>query len=125
VARAKRSLLKPRRKSGRRAKAAPDSATPFDLAAFQARIAATYGAKDAARGLPGTFMYLAEEVGELAEALREPAKHDLSGEFADCLAWLVSLAHLAGVELAAAAAKKYPGICGCCGRTPCTCRTKP
>jgi NTP pyrophosphatase (non-canonical NTP hydrolase) len=125
VARTKRLLRKRRRTPGRRTKKAPASATPFDLGLFQARIAATYGAKDAKRGLPGTFMYLAEEVGELAEALREPAKHDLSGEFADCLAWLVSLAHLAGVDLAAAVAKKYPGFCGCCGRSPCVCRTKP
>ena len=42
-------------------------------------------------------MYFMEEVGELAEALREPEQHDLDGEFADCLAWLTSLAHLAGV----------------------------
>jgi NTP pyrophosphatase (non-canonical NTP hydrolase) len=125
VASAKRSTPRHRQTRGHRTKAAPASAPPFDLAAFQARIAATYGAKDAKRGLPGTFMYLAEEVGELAEALREPAKHDLSGEFADCLAWLVSLAHLAGVDLAAAVAKKYPGFCGCCGRSPCVCRTKP
>ena len=75
---------------------------PFDLAAFQQHIATTYGAKDTQRGTAGTFMYFMEEVGELAEALREPHKHDLKGEFADCLAWLVSLAHLAEVDLAAA-----------------------
>ena len=97
----------------------------MDLRAFQAHIAATYGAKDAARGSAGTFMYLIEEVGELAEALREPGKHDLDGEFADCLAWLVSLAHLAGVDLAAATARKYPGICQRCGATPCACVSKP
>ena len=97
----------------------------MDLRAFQAHIAATYGAKDAARGSAGTFMYLIEEVGELAEALREPGKHDLEGEFADCLAWLVSLAHLAGVDLAAATARKYPGFCQRCGATPCICTSKP
>ncbi len=97
----------------------------FDLAAFQAHIAATYGAKDAQRGSAGTFMYLMEEVGELAEALREPQRHDLPGEFADCLAWLTSLAHLAGVDLAAATAAKYPGVCLRCGVTPCACASKP
>lgn len=97
----------------------------MDLRAFQAHIAATYGAKDAARGSAGTFMYLIEEVGELAEALREPARHDVEGEFADCLAWLVSLAHLAGVDLAAAAERKYPGRCQRCGTTPCACASKP
>ncbi len=97
----------------------------MDLRAFQARIAATYGAKDAARGRDGTFMYYIEEVGELAEALREPATHDLPGEFADNLAWLCSLAHLAGVDLAAAAAAKYGAGCTRCGQDPCGCATKP
>jgi NTP pyrophosphatase (non-canonical NTP hydrolase) len=98
---------------------------PFDLRAFQRHIGETYGAKDAQRGTAGTFMYLMEEVGELAEALREPGRHDLHGEFADCLAWLVSLAHLSGVDLAAATAAKYPGLCLRCGRTPCGCDSKP
>jgi NTP pyrophosphatase (non-canonical NTP hydrolase) len=98
---------------------------PFDLAAFQRHIAATYGAKDAKRGTAGTFMYFMEEVGELAEALREPDKHNLPGEFADCLAWLTSLAHLAQVDLAAATAAKYPGFCLRCSATPCVCETKP
>ena len=98
---------------------------PFDLAAFQRRIAATYGAKDAERGTAGTFMYFMEEVGELAEALREPGKHDLAGEFADCQAWLVSLAHLANVDLAAVTQRKYPGPCSRCGTTPCGCENKP
>lgn len=97
----------------------------MDLRAFQRQIAATYGAKDAARGSAGTFMYLIEEVGELAEALREPADHDLPGEFADCLAWLVSLAHLAGVDLAAAAEAKYAPSCRDCQQSPCSCPTKP
>lgn len=92
---------------------------------FQAMIARAYGDKDRARGVPGTFMYFMEEVGELAEALREPEKHDLEGELADCLAWLASLANLAGVDLAAAAQKKYPGHCARCGVTPCRCDSKP
>ncbi|MBA3710329.1 MAG: nucleotide pyrophosphohydrolase [Planctomycetes bacterium] len=97
----------------------------MDLRAFQERIAATFGAKDAARGSAGTFMYLIEEVGELAEAIREPQRHDLDGEFADCLAWLVSLAHLSGVDLAAAAERKYPGACVVCNASPCGCSSKP
>jgi NTP pyrophosphatase (non-canonical NTP hydrolase) len=96
-----------------------------DLREFQQRIAATFGAKDAARGTSGTFMYFIEEVGELAEALREPERHDLRGEFADCLAWLASLAHLSGVDLAAAAEAKYPGGCSVCGKSPCACVSKP
>lgn len=97
----------------------------MDLRVFQQRLAATYGEKDARRGIPGTFMYLMEEVGELAEALREPEAHDLEGEFADCLAWLTSLAELAGVDLAAVTAAKYGAGCTRCGADPCTCATKP
>jgi NTP pyrophosphatase (non-canonical NTP hydrolase) len=98
----------------------------MDLRRFQDDIARTYGAKDNARGTSGTFMYFMEEVGELAEALREPATHDLPGEFADCLAWLTSLAALAGVDLAAAAQAKYGGgCCRHCGESPCRCQTKP
>lgn len=97
----------------------------MDLREFQRRIAATYGAKDRARGSAGTFMYLVEEVGELSEALREPGRHDLEGEFADCLAWLVSLAEVAGVDLAAVAERKYGAGCQRCGRDPCGCDSKP
>ena len=97
----------------------------MDLRAFQAHLAATYGAKDAARGTAGTFMYLMEEIGELAEALREPEKHDLNGEFADCLAWLTSLANTAGVDLAAVTEVKYGAACQRCGAKPCACATKP
>ena len=97
----------------------------FDLARFQADIRATFGEKDAARGTAGTFMYFMEEVGELAEALREPEKHDVKGEFADCLAWLVSLANLAEVDLAAVTQGKYGRSCSKCQTTPCTCVSKP
>ena len=97
----------------------------MNLRDFQSRLAETYGHKDRARGSAGTFMYLMEEVGELAEALREPAKHDLEGEFADCVAWLTSLANVAGIDLAAAVEKKYGNGCSRCGKAPCICLTKP
>jgi NTP pyrophosphatase (non-canonical NTP hydrolase) len=97
----------------------------FDLRAFQQHIASTYGKKDAERGVAGTFMYFMEEVGELAEALREPDKHDLNGEFADCLAWLASLAHIADIDLAQVTAAKYSGMCPKCSARPCICLSKP
>ena len=40
------------------------------LRAFQEHIEAVYGERDAARGLPSTFMWFTEEVGELARAIR-------------------------------------------------------
>ena len=72
---------------------------------FQERLRALYGAKDAARGRDATFMYLIEEVGELAEACREPGTHDLPGEFADVLAWLTTLANIHGIDMEKAVSK--------------------
>ena len=73
-----------------------------------------YHATDAARGTPGTFMWLIEEVGELATALHENApglspspaqRKNLAEEFADVLAWLTTLANVADVDLADALTK--------------------
>jgi NTP pyrophosphatase (non-canonical NTP hydrolase) len=97
----------------------------FTISDAQRLLDRSFGAKDRARGRDGTFLYLIEEVGELAEALREPQQHDLPGEFADCLAWLASLANVAGVDLEAAFAAKYGGGCLRCHATPCACATKP
>jgi NTP pyrophosphatase (non-canonical NTP hydrolase) len=69
---------------------------------------------DDARGTPGTFMWLIEEVGELATSLQEcaPGKsptpeqvHNLEEEFADVLAWLTTLANVNGVDLTQALSK--------------------
>ena len=49
------------------------------LAEFQQLIREMYFDKDDARGVDGTFMWLMEEVGELAAALREGSHEDLVG----------------------------------------------
>lgn len=78
-----------------------------------------YGARDRARGLDGTFLWFVEEVGELAEALRhQPEKRE--EEFADVLAWLLSLANISGIDLHKAWGK-YAGGCPRCRRAPCAC----
>jgi len=92
------------------------------LAEFQRRIDELYGAKDRARGLEGTFMWFTEEVGELSRALRRgisgaPLEH----EFADVLAWLCTLASIAGVDLEASALRKYGDGCPRCRAIPCRC----
>lgn len=91
------------------------SPTPdMTLRGFQQLIRDRYFATDNARGVPGTFMWLIEEVGELATALqdcdpdRNPSKAErdnLEEEFADVLAWLATLANIAGVDLAASVSK--------------------
>jgi NTP pyrophosphatase (non-canonical NTP hydrolase) len=93
----------------------------WTLARVQRHIKALYGAKDASRGIEGTFMWFMEEVGELSAALRGDARHPLAEEFADVLAWLATLANVAGVDLQAALAAKYGQACPGCGHAPCAC----
>lgn len=88
---------------------------------FQKLIEAIYYERDAARGLAGTHMWFCEEVGELTRALRRDRKDEIEGEFADVLAWLSTLASIAGVDLEAAARKKYAAGCPRCESTPCVC----
>jgi NTP pyrophosphatase (non-canonical NTP hydrolase) len=92
----------------------------ISLAEFQRLIERLYFEKDRRRGLPGTFMWFAEEVGELAAALRDGTRREQEAEFADVLAWLSTLASLAGVELESAA-QKYARGCPVCRHSPCTC----
>jgi NTP pyrophosphatase (non-canonical NTP hydrolase) len=62
-----------------------------------------------------------EEVGELSSALRSNDPVNLAAEFADVLAWLTTIANVAGVDLADAVRKKYGSGCPGCGRLVCTC----
>ena len=101
-----------------------------------------YFEKDQARGIPGTFMWLVEEIGELSSALRETehlaeklkqspdadlqTKHDavksnLAEEFADVFAWLATIANIADVDLSAALFRKYGAGCPGCGNFVCDC----
>lgn len=91
------------------------------LGQLQQRIRELYGRKDAARGIEGTFMWFMEEVGELSAALRNGTRDDRVLEFADVLAWLVTLANCTGVDLDEAVRRKYGGGCPGCGKTPCEC----
>jgi len=67
-----------------------------------------YLERDSRRGIHATFTWFIEEVGELAEALLgKRGKEGLREEFADVLAWLLSLANLAGVDVESAFRSKY------------------
>ena len=96
----------------------PDAIT---LAEFQRLIDRMYSRKDEARGVDGTFMWLAEEFGELAGALRNGTLAEQEAEFADVLAWLVTIANVAGVDLTKAVRDKYGGGCPGCGEMVCGC----
>ncbi len=97
------------------------SSTDISLQDFQKLIREMYHEKDVARGIDGTFMWLIEEVGELASALREGTPEELAAEFADVLAWLSTIANVANVDLAQAVRDKYGSGCPGCGRLVCTC----
>lgn len=100
----------------------PDQASPqITLSQFQQLIRDMYLRKDVARGVEGTFMWLMEEVGELAAALRHGEKRELAAEFADVLAWLATIANVAGIDLTAAVAEKYGSGCPGCGQFVCIC----
>lgn len=92
----------------------------MDIAAFQQQMRATYGARDRARGTERTFAWLVEECGELSRAVFRGSHDDRIVEFSDVLAWLTSLADLAGVDLDEAA-RRYADGCPRCGATPCHC----
>ena len=93
----------------------------ISLADFQQLIRHMYFEKDQARGIEGTFLWLIEEVGELATALRNGSHEERLGEFADVLAWLATIANVAGVDLTEAVARKYGSGCPGCGKMLCTC----
>jgi len=84
-----------------------------------------YSEKDRQRGTPATFLWLVEEIGELATALREGTHAEKEAEFADVVAWLVTLANINDVNLAKALQAKYGAGCPGCGHLVCTCNAKP
>ena len=97
------------------------AAGDVSLSDLQKLIREMYFEKDVVRGVDGTFMWLMEEIGELATALRTGDKENLNEEFADVLAWLATIANVAGVDLSAAIEEKYGRGCPGCSKLVCTC----
>lgn len=89
---------------------------------FQKQIEAIYYTRDADRGLPLTFVWFVEEVGELAKEIRKQPqnKQRLREEFADVFAWLSTLASLLDISLEDAA-QIYAEGCPKCNAIPCDC----
>jgi NTP pyrophosphatase (non-canonical NTP hydrolase) len=71
----------------------------MELRAFQQFINEKYGRRDRERGIPATFMWFVEEVGELATALAGDDHKNKEEEFADVLAWMCTLANISDVDL--------------------------
>jgi len=92
------------------------------LTQFQSVIRTMFFEKDQSRGIEGTFMWFMEEVGELSSALRENNNpENLAEEFADVLAWLSTMANVAGIDLEQAVTRKYVQGCPRCHQIVCTC----
>jgi len=72
----------------------------MEIREFQDLIARRYKATDLERGVPRTFMWFIEEVGELATALASGNdRANIEEEFADVFAWLCTLANISDVDL--------------------------
>ena len=92
----------------------------MDLARLQQVIADTYGERDRQRGVPSTVAWLAEEIGELAQAVRKGTAAEQRHEFGDVLAWVASLANQMGIDLTEAV-QRYAAGCPRCAAIPCAC----
>lgn len=72
-------------------------------------------------------MWFTEEIGELSRAIRKAksgkrkAGNELEEEFADCFAWLVTLASLSGIKMEKVI-EKYKNGCPKCHKSPCECK---
>jgi len=81
----------------------------MEIREFQDLIARRYKATDQARGVPKTFLWFVEEVGELATALASGENRaNMEEEFADVFAWLCTLANISDIDLEKAC-RKYTG----------------
>jgi len=91
------------------------------ISEFQKMMHRLYFHKDSKRGIKGTYDWLADEMKELWEALKMNDEIALEDEFADVIAWLASLANVAGIDLERAALNKYDNKCPKCRHSPCQC----
>jgi len=92
----------------------------MDIAQLQDVIERTYGERDRSRGVPSTVAWLAEEIGELAQAVRKGSRDQQLHEFADVLAWVATLANQMGIDLNEAVSR-YADGCPTCSALPCVC----
>lgn len=97
----------------------------MELRELQQLIERMYSRRDRERGPAGTFVWLMEEVGELAAAIAADDPRQAEEEFADVLAWLATLANVTGVDLEEAVRRKYASGCPGCGQMVCVCDAKP
>lgn len=71
----------------------------MELREVQDLVERLYGPADRERGIPATVAWLAEELGELAQAVRKGTPAQQLHELGDVLAWLASLANQLDLDL--------------------------
>ncbi|MCE7749145.1 MAG: nucleotide pyrophosphohydrolase [Candidatus Heimdallarchaeota archaeon] len=77
--------------------------------------------KDLKRGLEKTVLKLVEEVGELAEAILLQDKEKITEEIVDIIAWTLSVANIARINVEEGFIHKYSNSCPKCKNNPCSC----
>ena len=93
----------------------------MELDQVQAVVERLYGQVDRERGVPATVAWLCEELGELAQAVRKGTREQQLHELGDVLAWLATIANVAGIDLEQAVQEKYGRGCPGCGAMVCVC----
>lgn len=88
---------------------------------MQKMIKEIFGERDSERNIYKQIAWLTEELGELIQAIRKGSKEDEREEFADVLAWLISLANVRNIDLKKVFYEKYNNICSRCKNNPCKC----
>ena len=91
---------------------------------FQKLMREIYFHRDSKRGISRTFIWLVEEIGELANVIKNKKidKARCSEEIADIIAWTNSLANLLDINIEKALIEKYPNKCIKCSSSPCKCK---
>lgn len=79
----------------------------MELGELQLFMQRLFAERDKERGILATFVWLVEEVGELAEAVRIGDRRAVEEEIADVIAWTVSLANLLDINVEEAICRKY------------------
>jgi len=98
----------------------------MEISEFQRHIKEIYFDNDSKRGKEKTFIWLIEEIGELAKEIRKSDKKNeaMEAEFADVFAWLCSKANLYGIDIEKCVINKYENGCPKCRKNPCECNIK-
>ena len=93
---------------------------------FQKLMRDLYYERDIKRGKFRTFIWMVEEMGELAKLLNKEHNNEnleeIEKEFADIFAWLCSLANVMGIDLEKCSISKYNYKCPKCDQNPCVCK---